>query len=377
MAPLTTQKPGDSPIPNVLIVEDEPAVVELIHDVVGASAKARLLAARDMAEARRLLEHERIDLMLLDINLPDGDGLSLLPTLRQSCPQAQTLVMTGQPTVSGTIAALRAGVLDFVPKPFTIDVLRDRIAKALRRQALAARQAQRLSRLKVTVKRLNVLRHTVSKKVDLLCNDLVSAYGEVSRQVDTIRIEESFRKVLVSAADLEQMLCHAMDFILRRIGYCNVAIWLAGDDEGYELGAYMKYTIPGDAPLTSALRRGALPLVQRQGFARLTADDIQQKLTPDEGRLLRGQVLMGADCTYLGESLGSWVLFRDQSTPFSDDDAALLQAISPVFAVCLAGMVRNADDEEGGDGGTMLDDGDHPRPSTDADWWKRGDAPPF
>jgi CheY-like chemotaxis protein len=377
MAPLTSPKPKDAVVPNVLVVEDEPAVVELIQDVVGGAAGARLLSARDMAEARRLLEHERVDLMLLDVNLPDGDGLALLPALRQSCPQAQTLVMTGQPTVNGTIAALRAGALDFVPKPFTFDQLRDRIAKALRRQALAARQAQRLSRLKVTVKRLNVLRHTVSKKVDLLCNDLVSAYGEVSRQVDTIRIEESFRKVLLSAADLEQMLCHAMDFILRRIGYCNVAIWLAGDDDGYELGAYMKYTIPGDAPLTSALRRGALPLVQRQGFARLGPDDIQQKLTPDEGRLLRGQTLIGADCTYLGESLGTWVLFRDQSTPFSDDDAALLQAISPVFAVCLAGMVRSADDEDGSEGGTMLDDGEHPRPSSDADWWKRGEAPPF
>lgn len=377
MAPVTLNKTLEGAAPNVLVVEDEAAIVEIINEVVGADQAVRVLAARDLAEARRLLQHERVDLMILDINLPDGDGLALLPTLRQNCPQAQTVVMTGQPTVSGTIAAMRAGALDFVPKPFTIEQLRDRVTKALRRQALAVRAAQRMARLKVTVKRLNVLRHTVSKRVDVLCNDLVAAYGELSRQVDTIRVEESFRKVLNSSSDLEQLLCHAMDFILRRIGYCNVAIWLAAEDEGYELGAYMKYTIPGDAPLTGALRRGALPLVQRQNFVRLTADEIQQKLTPDEGKFLRGQTLMGADCTYLGESLATWVLFRDQSTPFSDDDMALLQAISPVFAVCLAGIVRGADEEEGGgDGGTMLDEGDDQR-RTDADWWKRGEKPPF
>src|ERR1700722_12836504 len=101
MAPVISQP---EKMPSVLVVEDEPGIVELINDVVGANHGARLLAARDMAEARKLLEHEQVDLMLLDINLPDGDGLALLPALRRSSPEAQTLVMTGHPTVNGTIA---------------------------------------------------------------------------------------------------------------------------------------------------------------------------------------------------------------------------------------------------------------------------------
>ena len=67
----------------------------------------------------------------------------------------------------------------------------------------------------------------MSKKVDLLCNDLSTAYGELSKQLDTVRTQEGFRKLLGEAKDLEQMLCHAMDWLLRQVGYCNIGIWLA------------------------------------------------------------------------------------------------------------------------------------------------------
>jgi hypothetical protein len=54
----------------------------------------------------------------------------------------------------------------------------------------------------------------VSKKVDLLCNDLVAAYGELSRKLDGVRTQESFRKLVDRRKDLAQLLCHAMDWIL-------------------------------------------------------------------------------------------------------------------------------------------------------------------
>ena len=110
--------------------------------------------------------------------------------------------------------------------------------------------------LRDAVRRLNDTRKTVSRKVDLLCNDLVSAYGELSRELDSVRTQEMFRKYIAQAQDLEQLLCHAMDWILRQLGYCNIAIWLSADDAAFQLGAYMKYTIAGEQPLVDALRDG-------------------------------------------------------------------------------------------------------------------------
>ena len=152
---------------------------------------------------------------------------------------------------------MREGAVDFLPKPFTADHSdRARQQSAARSRPSRPRRQRRLDKLRDAVKRLNVARRMVSKKVDLLCNDLVTAYGELSRQLDAVRTQEGFRKLLDEANDLEQMLCHAMDWLLRQIGYSNVAIWLAGDDAEYQLGAYMKYTIPGEPPLTDAMKNG-------------------------------------------------------------------------------------------------------------------------
>jgi response regulator of citrate/malate metabolism len=368
--------------PRVLIVDDEPDLIELIRDVVERAGNCRLLTASDLRQAEKIIASEKIDLLLADLHLPDGDGMSLLPRLRERNPSAGSVIITGNPSVNGAINAMRGGALDFLPKPFSADQLLDRVNKALERQAIVAKKEIRLSRLRVAVKKLNVTRHTISKKVDLLCNDLVSAYGELSRQLDTVRMQEGFRKLMNEANDLEQVLCHAMDWILRHCGYSNVAIWLASEgEEGYELGAYMKYTIAGDLPLTNAMRNGLVPLINREGSVHLFGSETRDHLTAAEANLLGGQEILGCNCTYLGEGLATLVMFRDEKCPFTDEDVAMVRAISPIFAVSLANIVRESQGGGEEEDGPLLDEDDHdnkkkPR-KTDSDWWKRGEPPPF
>jgi DNA-binding NarL/FixJ family response regulator len=380
-------------LPRVLIVDDEPGLIELVSDVVGRARNCKLISAATLAQAEKILATENIDLAILDVNLPDGNGMSLIPRLREKQPFASAVVITGQASLNGAITALRAGVADFLPKPFSADLLLERIDKALERQANTARKEIRLTRLKGAVKKLNVTRHTISKKVDLLCNDLVAAYGELSRQLDTVRMQESFRKLLAGASDLEQLLCHAMDWILRHAGYCNVAVWLASEEADFELGAYMKYTIPGEPELINAMRNGLLPMVNREGNIHLFGPEAREHLTPAEFKLMAGQEIMGCNCTYLGESLAAVVMFRDEKCPFSDDDIGMIRAISPIFAVALANIVRksqgddDAGDDPDDDGGPLMDDeprdkgekenGKKRSDKGDADWWKRGEPPPF
>lgn len=375
--------------PRVLVVDDEPSLIELISDVVGKGGRFQLRTATDLASARNILENEEIDLLLVDLALPDGDGLSLLNSLYRRQPNAAALVITGNPSVSRTITAMRAGVVDIVPKPFTADQLLERMNIALQGQEELVRGKTRMARLRGAVKKLNSTRHHISKKVDLLCNDLVAAYGELSRQIDAIRMQESFRKLLGQADDLEQLLCHAMDWILRQAGYCNVGVWLASEQGNFELGAYMKYTIPGEQALTDAMRNGVVPLIVKEGHVHLFGPELSENLTPLETKMLAGQEILGVNCTYLGESLAVFAMFRDDKSPFTDEDVAMLRAISPIFAVTLAGIVRKTqggdalEGSEGGeDGGPLMDEDRDNREKgkgkTDsADWWKRGEPPPF
>ena len=374
----------------VLVVDDEPAMREVFRDLVGKTLGCKLTFAASMREARNVLNHQSIDLLVADVNLPDGNGLALLPELNRAQPEAAAIVITGEPSVDGAVTALRSGAIDFVSKPFTIPQLAKQLEKAIQIQQLRHRQQNRLKTLKEAVKRLNAARKTVSKKVDLLCNDLINAYGELSRQLETVRIQESYKQFVENTHDLEQLLCHSMDWLLRQVGYCNIGIWLASAEEGLQLGAFMKYTVSAEPELNEAIQKNLLRMAVRRGYVRLREPEIKSNLTPVELKYLTNQDIMALNCTYLGESLAVILLFRDGKTPFSEDDVIALKTISPLFALSLAKSVRGHDGEERDEREDREQDrdphhDDSPAPEQPkskkkpdpADWWKRGDQPPF
>ncbi len=311
--------------PQVLIVDDESDVVELLGEALTRNVDCGLVSAGTIAQASETMQSQSVDLMIVDLHLPDGDGSELLAALKEKHPLASAIVVTGSPSVDSAVSALRDGAVDFLAKPFTIDEFLHRIRSALHRNSIRAKSENRIDRLRVAVRRLNDARRLVTKKVDLLCNDLVAAYGDLSRQLDMVRTTESFRGIITSSEDLEQMLCHAMDWMLRQMGYANVAIWLAGPEPDFQLGAYMKYTIAGDPVMTEAMRDGILQIVRREGLVHLAAEEAAQVLTKDELKHLKGQTILAIHCTYLGESLASIVLMRDGDKPFSPEDVTTLR----------------------------------------------------
>lgn len=384
----------------VLIVDGERKAARTATEVctrLGATlgASCELLTARTLAEAREIMARQAVSLLVADVNLPDGQGLTLIPALKKNNPEAAVIAMGKVAGVDDIIDALRNGAEDFVPKPFTAGQLRDRLSQALTRQSaaeIAARKNRRkVERLREAVRKLGTARRTVAKKVDLLCNDLVAAYGEISRQVDSVRVGEDFRKLTEKAADLEQLLCHTMDWLMRRCGYSNIAVFLA-TGESFQLGAYVKYTMASSPELTEALLNGLVAKAGREGFVRVSADEANHELTAAELRHLRGHSAIAANCTYLGDSLATLVLFRDGASPFTAEDAETFRIIAPLVAVALASHTREPGSTEDGllesqdpqptDGaadGTADGDTDAPKPDKvdAADWWKRGEAPPF
>ena len=210
------------------------------------------------------------------------------------------------------------------------------------RQAAGVRATARTDRLRRAVRKLSAARRTVSQKVDLLCNDLIGAYTDLARQVDAVRFQENFRKHIATAGnDLEQLLCHTMDWLLRQVGAANVGLWLAGDDGNFQLGAYMKHTIAGDDDVVDAMRASVLPAVARDGLLHCPGKDLPGKLTKHQRGKFATQDVLALSATYLGEPLAALVFFRDQAAAFTDEDAAVLRAVAPVFATTLAGVVRD------------------------------------
>ena len=94
--------------------------------------------ATDASEAHHLLNQYPIRLALVDINLPDQDGISFTQNVSTQFPKLMTIVMTGQGTMHNTIEAMKAGAFEFVTKPF--DILQ---IEELVRQALKVRHAEK------------------------------------------------------------------------------------------------------------------------------------------------------------------------------------------------------------------------------------------
>lgn len=381
---------------SVLVVDDEPAMLELTFDLLARWENVRTIQAGSLAEARRILARESISLLIVDLDLPDGNGADLLNELRRDQPDASAMVITGNASLQSSLDCFRDGAADYLPKPFGADEFRGRIERALRIQSDRVRSQRRMRRLRSAVKKLGGARRMVGKKVDLLCNDLVTAYGDLARQFEDVRVKEQFRKTIEGAEDLEQMLCHAMDWLLRTCGYTNIAIYLSNEDGTYDLGAYMKFTISGSRELTEALKAGVIEQVARDEFLQWTDADAAAALSPQELDVIAGHGVMAANATYLGESLAAIVMFRDGKSPFTADDAATLRGIAPIFAQVLTTMAKleeidNEEDEkprkkpksEEASDEWIDDDAPKQKPrkgqpkKDDADWWKRGEAPPF
>jgi DNA-binding NtrC family response regulator len=122
---------------SILIVEDEPGIREGLGSAV-ETLRYRPLLAPGLADARRVLAAERVDCLLLDIRLKDGDGLDFLRELRQG-PHADipVIVTTAYGDSERTIRAMRDGAFDYLTKPFHLPTLLATIERAVRQRALA------------------------------------------------------------------------------------------------------------------------------------------------------------------------------------------------------------------------------------------------
>jgi two-component system KDP operon response regulator KdpE len=114
----------------ILIVEDEPPICRLLRTTLEAH-DYRTLEAVTGAEALSALRHYRPDLVLLDLGLPDIDGLELIGKIRARGP-VPIVVLSSRGDEAAKVAALDGGADDYVTKPFGADELLARIRAALR-----------------------------------------------------------------------------------------------------------------------------------------------------------------------------------------------------------------------------------------------------
>jgi two-component system response regulator AtoC len=113
-----------------ILLVDEPSTSGDLHRLVQALGHDGVLAASG-ADAVSKLQSEEFDLCLADVRLSEGDAQALLEAARMRRPPVPVVALTGEATVKNAVAALRAGAVDFLSKPFHAELFAETVRRAL------------------------------------------------------------------------------------------------------------------------------------------------------------------------------------------------------------------------------------------------------
>lgn len=132
----------------ILIIEDEPSLRELIQRSL---EKERYVveAAADFQSGLRKIEDYDYDCVLLDIMLPDGNGLNLLEQLKKMHKRENVIIISAKDSLDDKVLGLELGADDYLPKPFHLAELNARIKSVIRRQRRDGEMDIRLANIRI------------------------------------------------------------------------------------------------------------------------------------------------------------------------------------------------------------------------------------
>jgi len=209
---------------NILIVEDEPALSKSIVTYLKQEGYTCVVAAT-ASDALAKTEVFDYDCILLDIMLPDGNGLDLLRTLKRDKRTDGVIVISAKDALDDKITGLQLGADDYLAKPFYLPELSARIASVIRRRKFEGSNELELNEIKIdTASRMvRVHRHVVDltkKEFDLLIYFIVNK----NRVLSKTAIAEH-----LSGSDAD--LFENFDFIYAHIKNLKKKLAAAGADD--------------------------------------------------------------------------------------------------------------------------------------------------
>ncbi len=152
----------------LLVVEDEKTLANLIKEGLEEEGFS-VDVAYDGQEGLFMAQNEPFDLVVLDIMLPETDGIEILKSMRKNKINTPVLMLTAKSDVEDKVSALNIGADDYLTKPFSFDELLARIKAVLRRNFKEASNIIRIADLKLDLSTREVER--AGKKIDLTARE--------------------------------------------------------------------------------------------------------------------------------------------------------------------------------------------------------------
>lgn len=115
---------------SVLVVDDSPEMLELLQRQL-KGMQFITFQASNVPDAIDVLKHTSVDLLITDLQMPEVNGMQLVHYVKEHYPELPVLVVTGYPSISGAVEAVKSGVIDYLVKPFTQSELHQSVENCL------------------------------------------------------------------------------------------------------------------------------------------------------------------------------------------------------------------------------------------------------
>ncbi len=163
----------------ILVVDDDTIILDSLCEFLSLDGFEAVGAPSQKMALEKLVETP-FNLVITDVNLPDGSGLQLLETIGAKYPQLVVIVITGYGTIDSAVTAIKRGAYDYLTKPIIDDDLRLAIERALKQQSLVDENEQ----LRLQLDRKYSLENVISQNYKMArIFDLVEAVGDTTTTI--------------------------------------------------------------------------------------------------------------------------------------------------------------------------------------------------
>ncbi len=154
---------------NILVIDDDKIILDSLCEFLSLEG-FEAAGAETFKSALARLEEDSYCLVITDVNLPDGDGLELLHTIRKNYPQTVVIVITGYGTIESAVQAIKLGAYDYLTKPIVDDELRLAVERAIKQQSLMSENENLRLQLEQKYSLENIISHhyKMAKIFDLI-----------------------------------------------------------------------------------------------------------------------------------------------------------------------------------------------------------------
>lgn len=195
---------------DILIIDDEKTICEILARFV-FSLGHQADYARTLAEGLHKASAGSYDIIILDVRLPDGDGLGAIPEIRSHPQSPEIIIITGEGSPDGARMALQYGAWDYIQKPVSLETIRLPLARALQyREGKGSPRGRRF------LQREQIIGNSPPIND---CLGLVARAGEVSQGIEQINraVGEVEKIIQRNAADAEESTVSAAEMKARMV----------------------------------------------------------------------------------------------------------------------------------------------------------------